>query len=102
MVVISTYNLTFPVETLLLLQPTINQVVIRLPNIIQDSQMGTEILFYKTTGGNQNINVASGSTNVILDTSQASLSYYTMTSTQSSVRFVACKWTTGAYAWAIV
>ena len=100
MVLTSTFNLTFPVETLQLLQPTTNTVIVNLPNITNDTQMGTEILFYKTATGTQDINIATGSTNLILGTNQETSTTYTMST--NNLKFVACKWTTGVYAWAII
>ena len=98
MVVTSTHNLTFPVETLQLLQPTTNTVIVNLPNIINDTQMGTEILFYKTSTTNQPIN-ASG-TNKILGLSQEVLTTINMNTT--NLKFVACKTSGGIYCWAAI
>ena len=100
MVIISTYNLTFPVETLQLLQPTTNTVVVNLPNITSDTYMGTEILFYKTSTVTQAINVASGSSNVILGLSQEVLTTIYMNTT--NLKFVACKTSGGIYCWAAI
>lgn len=100
MVLIMVYNLTFPVDSLQLLQPTANVVEVFLPNIINDSQLGTEILFYKTKSTIQSIKVASGSTNIILGMSQEVLNTIYMNT--NSMKFVACKWITGAYAWSVI
>ena len=100
MVLIMVYNLTFPVESLQLLQPTANVVEVLLPNITSDTQLGTEILFYKTKSTIQSIKTATGSTNIILGLCQEVLTTIYMNT--NSIKFVATKWITGAYAWSVI
>ena len=99
MVVTTFTNLTFPVESLQLLPVTSNIEDITLPNILDDTRLGTEITFYKLNPVSQILKRAG--TNIFLNINQQSSTTYIMTIYQTNAKFVAIK-SGSVYGWAIV
>jgi hypothetical protein len=104
MVIITAHNYTlvFPVNSCQLLQPSAVVVSVQLPDILNVSQCGTEISFYKTSTVEQILNRTTGSTNVFYSiNTQTAATTFTIGALKYYCKFLSVQTTTaGVYAWA--
>ena len=96
------YTLVFPVNSCQLLQPSASTVTVNLPNILNVSQCGTEISFYKTSTVAQILTPTAGSTNVFYTiNTQAATTTFTIGVSQYYCKFLSVQTTSaGIFAWA--
>ncbi len=113
MTITKSVTLTFPVNTTIMINYTVSTYTyynFYLPNIINDTQTGTEIIFIRSNGATLNT-VANSSglyigrqgTNLIYNLSSGAVQISTginyVSNTQIYYKFVAFKTTSGQYGW---
>ncbi len=113
MTITKSVTLTFPVNTLQLINYTTSTYTyynIYFPNITSDSQLGTEIIFIRsnsaslnTTASSANLYIGRQGTNLIYNLSSGSVQISSginyVSNTQIYYKFVAFKTTGGTYGW---
>ncbi len=106
-------TLSFPCNTLQLIGYTVSTYSyynVYFPNIVSDSQLGTELIFIKTNGATLNTTPSSSNlyigrqgTNLIYNLSSSSVQISSginyVSNTQIYYKFIAFKTTGGQYGW---
>ncbi len=113
MTITKSVTLTFPISTTVMINYTVSTYTyynFYLPNIINDTQTGTEIIFLRTNGATLNTTASSSGlyigrqgTNLIYNLSSGAVQISTginyVSNTQIYYKFVAFKTTGGQYGW---